>query len=177
MTADSNCLTVRCFRGRATSSKLDCRRLSVQFVKMDDFDERMSDGPEQMPEQPDSPVDLTEAPVSSTAMAPSWCERRCTADGDRRLQLFDISSFSMLWRRFLGAQLLEHSSFSQHKCGDTTEMIRRLCSWDRRRRRTFKNTTVANMNESDQGTCTVRTNRRSAVRRATSHQNPLHMTK
>ena len=128
MTAGSNCLTFRCFRARATSSKLDCRRLPVQFVKMDDFDERMSDGPEQMPEQP--------------AMAQSWCERRCTADGDRRLQLFDISSFLMLWRRFLGAQLLGHSSFFQHKCGDTTEMIRRLCSWDRRRRRTFKNTTV-----------------------------------
>ena len=59
MTAGSNCLTVRCFRARATSSKLDCRRLSVQFVKMENFDKRMSDGPEQMPEQPDSPVDLT----------------------------------------------------------------------------------------------------------------------
>ena len=104
VTASSNCLTVRCFRARATSSdesKLDCRRLSVHFVKMEDFDERMSDGPVQMPEQPDNLGGARCARRWLQWRAPPWrkadqCERRCTADGDRRLQLFDISSFFRL---------------------------------------------------------------------------------
>ena len=99
VTTSSNCLTVRCFRARATSSKLDCRRSSVQFVKIEDFDEHMSDGPEQMPEQPDSPGGARCARLWLQWRDPPW--RKAGARGGAQRTVTDDCN-CLTFRRFSG---------------------------------------------------------------------------